>query len=82
MVGSKDLYSIEIAEGKRFEFGKNWKRFLSVLDDERISKAELSLKQMLEVEDLRGKSFLDVGSGSGLFMGRSSSHRGHVEGSK
>ncbi len=62
-----DTHSIEIAEGKRFEFGKNWKRFLSVLNDERISQAELSLKEMLEVGNLRGKSFLDVGSGSGLF---------------
>lgn len=57
----------EVAAGARFEFGKNWSAFLSVLDDERISKAEESLKQMLEVDDLNGKTFLDVGSGSGLF---------------
>jgi 2-polyprenyl-6-hydroxyphenyl methylase/3-demethylubiquinone-9 3-methyltransferase len=63
----KHSHSREIAEGRRFEFGKNWERFLSVLNDERISEAELSLKQMLEVNDLKGKSFLDVGSGSGLF---------------
>jgi 2-polyprenyl-3-methyl-5-hydroxy-6-metoxy-1,4-benzoquinol methylase len=57
----------EIAQGERFEFGENWSRFLDVLDDERIFEAEKSLKQMLEVEDLAGKSFLDIGSGSGLF---------------
>jgi 2-polyprenyl-6-hydroxyphenyl methylase/3-demethylubiquinone-9 3-methyltransferase len=51
----------------RFEFGANWSRFLSVLDDERIRKAEISLQEMLGVSDLRGKSFLDIGSGSGLF---------------
>jgi 2-polyprenyl-6-hydroxyphenyl methylase/3-demethylubiquinone-9 3-methyltransferase len=51
----------------RFEFGKNWNRFLSVLDEERIQIAEHSLRRMLEVEHLKGKSFLDVGSGSGLF---------------
>src|SRR6266705_3076841 len=51
----------------RFEFGKNWGRFLTVLDDERIAEAERSLTKMLEVTDLRGRSFLDVGSGSGLF---------------
>jgi len=67
MADYKHIHSKEIAEGKRFEFGKNWKRFLSVLDNERISQAELSLKQMLEVDNLKGKSFLDVGSGSGLF---------------
>lgn len=57
----------EVAAGERFEFGKNWSAFLTVLDEERILKAEESLKQMLEVEDLTGKAFLDIGSGSGLF---------------
>jgi 2-polyprenyl-6-hydroxyphenyl methylase/3-demethylubiquinone-9 3-methyltransferase len=57
----------EIARSERFEFGKNWSRFLSVLNEERIEDAQSSLKKMLEVEDLRGMSFLDIGSGSGLF---------------
>lgn len=57
----------EIEKGKRFEFGKNWSAFLSVLDEERILKAEESLKEMLEVATLEGKTFLDIGSGSGLF---------------
>lgn len=57
----------EIAKGKRFEFGKNWNKFLEVLNDERIEEAENSLKRMLEIEDLKDKSFLDIGSGSGLF---------------
>lgn len=52
---------------KRFEFGRNWSRFLDVLDDERIGEAQKSLKLMLGVEDLKGKRFLDAGSGSGLF---------------
>jgi 2-polyprenyl-3-methyl-5-hydroxy-6-metoxy-1,4-benzoquinol methylase len=60
-------HAIEIAQGERFEFGKNWSRFLALLDDTRIERAEASLKEMLEVEDLEGKSFLDIGSGSGLF---------------
>jgi 2-polyprenyl-3-methyl-5-hydroxy-6-metoxy-1,4-benzoquinol methylase len=51
----------------RFAFGKNWQRFLRLLDPERIAAAEKSLRDMLEVEDLRGKSFLDAGCGSGLF---------------
>ncbi len=57
----------EIEKGERFEFGKNWSAFLSVLDEERIAKAEESLKEMLEVSTLEGKTFLDIGSGSGLF---------------
>src|SRR5213596_3696991 len=60
-------HAIEIAEGERFEFGKNWSYFLAVLDDARIARAEESLKTMLEVKNLKGKSFLDIGSGSGLF---------------
>ena len=51
----------------RFAFGKNWQRFLKVLNHERIIEAENSLRNMLQVEDLQGKSFIDVGSGSGLF---------------
>lgn len=57
----------EIGSGKRFAFGRNWARFLAVLDEDRIREAERSLKTMLEVEDLRGLAFLDIGSGSGLF---------------
>ena len=57
----------EVAAGERFEFGKNWSRFLEHLDDSRIAEAERSLRQMLEVDDLQGKTLLDIGSGSGLF---------------
>lgn len=57
----------EVARGERFEFGKNWSAFLAHLDEERILKAEKSLRVMLEVEALEGKTFLDIGSGSGLF---------------
>jgi 2-polyprenyl-6-hydroxyphenyl methylase/3-demethylubiquinone-9 3-methyltransferase len=57
----------EIDAGKRFGFGENWTRFLTQLDEQRIADAENSLREMLGVTDLRGKSFLDIGSGSGLF---------------
>lgn len=57
----------EVEAGKRFEFGKNWSQFLAVLNEDRISHAKRSLCHMLEADDLRGRSFLDVGSGSGLF---------------
>ena len=57
----------EVARGERFEFGKNWARFLELLNEQRIAEAETSLKQMLECDDLAGRSFLDIGSGSGLF---------------
>jgi len=57
----------EVARGQRFEFGKNWQRFLGALNPTRIDEAERSLKSMLDVDRLAGTSFLDVGSGSGLF---------------
>jgi 2-polyprenyl-3-methyl-5-hydroxy-6-metoxy-1,4-benzoquinol methylase len=57
----------QVQRGDRFEFGKNWSRFLGALNDERIFAAEGSLRRMLEIDALVGKTFLDVGSGSGLF---------------
>jgi len=51
----------------RFEFGENWARFLTHLNDERIAVAEASLCEWLSVTNLSGLRFLDVGSGSGLF---------------
>src|SRR4051812_13149077 len=57
----------QIRNGDRFEFGANWRLFLQHLDEQRIANAESSLTYMLNMTDLRGKRFLDVGSGSGLF---------------
>ena len=57
----------ETDQGDRFAFGKNWSRFLSVLNEDRVKQAEDSLKGMLETHDLTGRTFLDIGSGSGLF---------------
>ena len=57
----------EIRRGERFKFGQNWQRFLKTLDDTRIAEAERSLRQMLEVENLQGIRYLDIGSGSGIF---------------
>ena len=51
----------------RFEFGENWKRFLELVDEERVGSAVESLTELLERDDLSGLSFLDIGSGSGLF---------------
>lgn len=57
----------DVERGDRFEFGKNWARFLEVLDDERIDEACKSLRRMLGVDTLAKRTFLDIGSGSGLF---------------
>jgi 2-polyprenyl-3-methyl-5-hydroxy-6-metoxy-1,4-benzoquinol methylase len=51
----------------RYGFGKNWRRFLSGLTEEKIKEAEDSVNNVLGPIFLGGKSFMDVGSGSGLF---------------
>lgn len=51
----------------RFAFGKNWANFLENLNEDRIIEAEKSLKRSLGIKNLKGKVFLDIGSGSGLF---------------
>jgi 2-polyprenyl-6-hydroxyphenyl methylase/3-demethylubiquinone-9 3-methyltransferase len=67
MAAPVESHAREVASGQRFEFGENWSRFLALLDERRIALAEASLRRMLGVENLDGKSFLDIGSGSGLF---------------
>lgn len=62
---SSASFAEQVAEGERFEFGENWRRFLEVLDEARITEAETALRRMVG-GDLAGLSFLDIGSGSGL----------------
>ncbi len=60
-------HSMELESGTRFAFGRNWSRFIGLVDEGRLEMAEESLRQMLGCQDLRGRTFLDIGSGSGLF---------------
>jgi 2-polyprenyl-6-hydroxyphenyl methylase/3-demethylubiquinone-9 3-methyltransferase len=62
-----DLHRQEIAAGDRFAFGKNWQAFLRSIDEPRIRDAEASLTAMLRGCPLAGRTFLDIGCGSGLF---------------
>jgi len=49
-----------------FRFGKNWQRYLAKsFDSDRARIAAGSLVEL--VGDLNGRSFLDIGSGSGMF---------------
>lgn len=57
----------ELEEAESFAFGSNWQRYLELLDEERIAAAEASVADTLERSSLEGESFLDIGSGSGLF---------------
>ncbi|HXP88259.1 MAG TPA: class I SAM-dependent methyltransferase [Bryobacteraceae bacterium] len=71
------IHAKEVEAGERFEFGRNWARFLSTLTESQIENATESLRVMLGCDrsptklaaykPLEGRSFIDVGSGSGLF---------------
>jgi 2-polyprenyl-3-methyl-5-hydroxy-6-metoxy-1,4-benzoquinol methylase len=50
-----------------YPFGRNWQRYIRThLSPERERIAEQSLRELLGI-DLSGRSFLDIGAGSGLF---------------
>lgn len=51
----------------RFAFGENWLRFAANVHADQIVEAETSLSRLLGTKDLAGRSFLDIGCGSGLF---------------
>lgn len=59
--------NVEQSQDKRFGFGANWRKFLVQITEDRICEAERSLRAMLAPADLNGRTFLDIGSGSGLF---------------
>jgi 2-polyprenyl-6-hydroxyphenyl methylase/3-demethylubiquinone-9 3-methyltransferase len=52
---------------ERFAFGANWAKFLSVVDESRIRIAVDSVQAITGRQRLDGLTFLDIGSGSGLF---------------
>jgi len=49
-----------------FEFGANWKDYSEKIDDEAIRHAEAGVLKLIPKEDIEGRTFLDIGSGSGL----------------
>ena len=48
-----------------FGFGDNWARFLASLSDKQIEQAVRAVSALV-ARDLRAKTFVDIGSGSGL----------------
>jgi SAM-dependent methyltransferase len=54
-----------MSRSKQFSFGQNWAKFLDRnVDEEALAEAKRSLQVL---GPLQGKTFLDLGSGSGLF---------------
>jgi SAM-dependent methyltransferase len=64
----EDSHPRAAARGElRFGFGRNWLSFIELVDDARVSGARESLRAGLDMRTLTGRTFLDVGCGSGLF---------------
>lgn len=55
------------AEEMRYGFGKNWQEFIErTLSDDIVQKSVEHMKSFMRVDSLAGKSFLDIGCGSGI----------------
>ncbi len=53
---------------EKFSFGKNWQRYLSLCDNRKsVKEARESLLKYLPGKEYKGKIFIDIGCGSGLF---------------
>ena len=51
----------------RFEFGKNWTRYVKrSFSEERVDIARRHMLELLRRDDLKGLDFLDIGCGSGI----------------
>jgi 2-polyprenyl-6-hydroxyphenyl methylase/3-demethylubiquinone-9 3-methyltransferase len=50
----------------RYGFGDNWRRFLAEADEANFMVATAALQEALAMKSLQGRSFLDIGSGSGV----------------
>jgi 2-polyprenyl-6-hydroxyphenyl methylase/3-demethylubiquinone-9 3-methyltransferase len=59
---TRDSRSLET----HFAFGKNWASYAKLIDKAKIDEAKKGLLRLIPAEDLAGKSFLDIGCGSGL----------------
>lgn len=52
-----------------FEFGRNWKSYVdNVVTQRSIDAAEQGLERLISRDEIIGKSFLDIGCGSGMTM--------------
>jgi 2-polyprenyl-3-methyl-5-hydroxy-6-metoxy-1,4-benzoquinol methylase len=51
---------------RQFAFGENWADYARTIGDPELTEAKQALLKLLPAEELAGRSFLDIGSGSGL----------------
>lgn len=64
----KITYESSYKDKNHFSFGKNWQNFLKSLNEEKVENAKISLVHFLgSEEEIKDKTFVDIGCGSGLF---------------
>ena len=51
---------------RHFNFGNNWAKYVKKIDDSNLNQAIDDLIRLLGMDDLSGKTVIDIGSGSGL----------------
>lgn len=49
-----------------FAFGRNWRSYAETIDKVKISAAEAGLAKLIPPDEISGRSFLDIGCGSGI----------------
>lgn len=55
-----------LAAESHFAFGKNWRSFAGLIDDRRIQGSDAGIERLFPGDELKGKTVLDIGCGSGL----------------
>lgn len=61
-MSAKNLLQAE----SHFEFGKNWSDFSRLIDERAVAEAEKGILALVPAEAIKGASWLDIGSGSGI----------------
>ena len=64
MYSEKEKYDV----ATHFSFGKNWASYSDKIDNVRIESAREGLHKLISPAELKDKSFIDIGCGSGLHM--------------
>ena len=59
---SNDLKDVS----RHFEFGENWQDYAASIDESHVGRAMESMQRLLSKDELAGKTFLEIGSGSGI----------------
>src|SRR5881392_4052481 len=49
-----------------FAFGKNWASYAGLIEEPQIEEAKKGLLRLIPADEFKGRSFLDIGCGSGL----------------